>query len=253
MESTIHSEPFVLNDCALLPVAIGLRAQNFSKILDRLSTVYTPALYNRLWKRLSRDRNQEGSMSARQEQKERLTTPMRALLLVVLAISCVACQQERPPPEPELRADDVRQIGTDLIWKQCAVGRKWNGASCEGEPMAMSWEVAMRSCPHGYRLPSRDEFLGLLDGCDHTFQPGQAGQCRPCDQSQYCLSLFGVKSGWHWSTTIATEGDDLRMWAVEFDTGAVRDLSAKFQDGRARCVRVGRYDTADSVASATEN
>jgi hypothetical protein len=95
------------------------------------------------------------------------------------------------------RYDAVRQAGTDLLWVRCPAGQRWSGKRCEGEAARATWPGATGACPEGCRLPTRKEFLGVLEGCSPEGEAA-AARCRPCGQSQACAELLGPDQGTYW-------------------------------------------------------
>jgi hypothetical protein len=133
--------------------------------------------------------------------------------------------------------DEVRQPGTELYWRRCPVGQNWNGSRCSGRARKMTWHKAKSACPSGYRLPTRQEFVNLLGGCESDVLSGGVGPCNKCSASSNCSSIFISNTDWHWSSSSNASNGDY-AWYVSFDFGYVysygKDLNAY-----ARCVRKG--------------
>lgn len=85
-------------------------------------------------------------------------------------------------------------------------------------------------------LPTRQEFVDMLGGCDADVLSGSEGYCDSCEGSATCSVLFGEDVYWHWSSSYA----DLESyaWSVHFFNGDVADI-AKNSAHNARCVRGG--------------
>jgi hypothetical protein len=96
------------------------------------------------------------------------------------------------------RFDGVRQAGTHLSWLRCPAGQRWSSKGCEGEAALASRALAAGTCPEGCRLPSREEFLGLLEGCVPSAAGGGEAHCRSCAESQACSQLLGPDAGTYW-------------------------------------------------------
>ncbi len=101
----------------------------------------------------------------------------------------------------------------------------------------MNWNDAKNACPGGYRLPTREEFVSLLGGCDADVQGGKYGSCNDCDKSSNCSSMFGKDEGWYWSSS-SYAADSSRAWYVYFANGFV-GFDDKGSAYNARCVRSG--------------
>lgn len=132
------------------------------------------------------------------------------------------------------RFDGVRQAGTHLTWLRCPAGQRWTGKGCEGESVLAPRAQAGRDCPEGCRLPTREEFAGILDGCSAPAAGGERS-CRPCAESQACSHLLGADAGTYW--VASQPGAPGRM--VRLSDGAF--LVAP-EDARAlvRCVQAER-------------
>jgi hypothetical protein len=107
------------------------------------------------------------------------------------------------PPAREEAAEveeEVRQPGRNLFWLRCPVGQKWNGRACEGTPARALPAGAPEACPPGYRLPSQQELLGLLEGCEEGIGGSSCGNCKSCADSMFCASEFGRGGGLTWAS-----------------------------------------------------
>ncbi|MBW1811647.1 MAG: hypothetical protein JRJ87_25895 [Deltaproteobacteria bacterium] len=124
--------------------------------------------------------------------------------------------------------EDVKQPGTNLYWMRCPLGQIWTGSSCQGKANTITWEKAPKACPDGYRLPTRQEFMLLLGGCDSNLKKGKTGYCSSCEKSGTCRSMFGkdIRSMYMWSNG----------YAVFHDGYIAVNAKAGFQ---IICVRVG--------------
>jgi hypothetical protein len=60
-------------------------------------------------------------------------------------------------PTNAIGADESQQVETNLVWKRCFVGQRWNGVECIGDPEYFSVSAAQNACQPGYRLPTRTE------------------------------------------------------------------------------------------------
>ena len=68
--------------------------------------------------------------------------------------------------------NEIKQPYTDLYWLRCPLGQTWNGSACTGKTNQMDWTTAQSACPEGFRVPTRQEFMSLLGGCDGRIATG---------------------------------------------------------------------------------
>lgn len=128
---------------------------------------------------------------------------------------------------------EIQQPGTSLYWMRCPIGQWWSGTSCEGTPHVMNWYKAVKACPKGYRLPTRQEYLDLLGGCDQPALKGhKLGLCRTCQKSPVCKLMFGQDSIWYWSIQQGSQN----AWGVNFKKGRINDEIEGHQS-HVRCLR----------------
>ena len=145
--------------------------------------------------------------------------------------------EEKARIEKLAKTKDVKQPGTNLYWLRCPLGQKWTGSSCEGKASKMNWKKAMNACPSGYRLPTREEFVSLLGGCDADVRGGGKGDCNECAKSSRCSSMSGEDDWYYWSSS-SYAADSSFAWVVRFGNGRVFD-GAKDDVDHVRCVRGG--------------
>ncbi len=149
--------------------------------------------------------------------------------------------RERQVTELEFKLDSgpvtVLQPGTNLYWLRCPYGQSWTGSSCEGNAREINWHVAKNVCPGDYRLPTRQELVSLLGGCDADVRGGKAGPCNKCAESSRCSSMFGQDEGYYWSSS-SYAADPSNAWYVYFDDGYVNN-GVKDVASSVRCVRSG--------------
>lgn len=136
-----------------------------------------------------------------------------------------------------LTADTVLQEGTRLLWQRCAVGQVFEGNDCFGRGTAMNAADASRACTDGLRLPTPEEYFALLDPCSEgpDAKPWFARHCRPCRNSELCLSMFGNDQESYWPSSAATEGKPV-SWYVDFAYGFV-DYEKRGARLLVRCLR----------------
>lgn len=113
----------------------------------------------------------------------------------------------------------------------------------------LNWLDAVDHCNQisreGYddwRIPTLDEFLFLLDGCDASVLGGEIGSCLSCADSPVCSSMFGADGGHYWTSSDFGTLQDTK-WCVDLGTGEVSEMetyvgvSEYVTDARVRCVR----------------
>jgi uncharacterized protein (TIGR02145 family) len=140
----------------------------------------------------------------------------------------------------EIEKGEIRQEDTALYWLRCPVGMKWDGEKCAGEATWVKWKDAANICPAGYRLPTVEEFVYLLEGCwvetyDHNYSiekdndsledamdDGRTITCRKCRNSSTCLSVFQKKVTEYNDTSFWTpDGDEKKAWLANFTDGYI--------------------------------
>lgn len=136
----------------------------------------------------------------------------------------------------EGRSDEVNQPGTGLYWLRCPLGQTWNGYACRGRAeRRITWDMAVKACPAGYRLPTRKELVEVLGGCRPGVAEGARGYCAACGRSTNCYTIFGRDRLMYWSST-ASAVEPAVAWRVNFGDGGVGGDAMRA--GRSvRCVR----------------
>jgi hypothetical protein len=85
----------------------------------------------------------------------------------------------------------------------------------------------------GWQLPSRDDFIDLLGGCDSDVLDGDEGYCNSCAESETCTVLFESDGGGYWSSSPV---NDEVAWYVGFNDGHVAKVHIS-NVSDVRCVR----------------
>ncbi len=134
----------------------------------------------------------------------------------------------------------VKQPATNLYWLRCPIGQRWDGSSCEGKARRMIRPKARKECPRGYRLPTKQELMSLLGGCDAGARGGIRGKCNKCAESNKCSSMFGRDKKYYWSSSTYEAGPNVasNAYYVSFYSGNV-DFYDKANHDYVRCVRSG--------------
>ncbi len=86
-----------------------------------------------------------------------------------------------------------------------------------------------------WALPSRQNFVDFLDGCEANVLSGVQGYCYPCHTSPSCILLFYPDTESYWSSTAYNEGDS---WRANIGTGSIWNNN-KDSHLSVRCVRSG--------------
>lgn len=83
-----------------------------------------------------------------------------------------------------LRNDEIYDTKTNLTWKRCTEGMRWNGTACVGEPIPMYAQQSFKynSPNNGWRLPTKEELASIRAGkmCDgdNTNYQSYSRECR---------------------------------------------------------------------------
>ena len=138
---------------------------------------------------------------------------------------------------------EVHQPGTDLFWLTCPLDQNWESGpscGCTGTLDMKSWSETTTSCPPGYRLPTRQEFIDILGNCDADVKNNKVGFCDTCESedansSDICTGVLGSDSGHYWTSSSVGGG---YIWIVYLDTGEVTQYPT-VASLYVRCVRSG--------------
>jgi hypothetical protein len=148
----------------------------------------------------------------------------------------------------------VRQPGTDLYWSRCPEGVGWEGCRCQGE--VYDWNAGSTNntvyydtfCLSDWELPSRDELVALLGGCDDEVEAGGEGFCDSCEENEECAAMFTFLNAeddlvlFTSTYTVDNEpytGDISDAWFVDLKTGEgwEEDVSIAFFDAVVLCLQ----------------
>ncbi|CAK0762148.1 conserved exported hypothetical protein [Gammaproteobacteria bacterium] len=120
----------------------------------------------------------------------------------------------------------VTHAPTCLIWKRCAEGQGWNGATCTGTAGSYTWDQA-NSLSNFWRLPTEEELRSLVD---YTIaSPG------PTINTTWFLN---APSSDFWSGSPVAGYSDY-AWSVSFD-GGYDDWDYRLSYFAVRLVRAGQ-------------
>ena len=114
------------------------------------------------------------------------------------------------------KGDEVRDRATGLVWRRCAEGQQWSGASCQGQATVQDWAQALQTAKDAaaggvpWRLPNVKELASLVD--DSRVDPALDVQAFPGAPS-------GAASA-YWTATHLSGQDD--VYFVAFWGGRVQ-------------------------------
>ena len=160
------------------------------------------------------------------------------LLIAALILTVTACTQIYD--DDDLKGDKDLQCEGGVYQKDANLCWQYPEASGSYE-----WQEAIDYCKglnlaghSDWYLPSRQDFINLLGGCDSDVTSGKYGYCNECSESDTCSSLFGSDdSGWFWSSSSYVDSTDY-AWYVNFYSGHVY-ANDKAHCSNARCARSG--------------
>ena len=124
---------------------------------------------------------------------------------------------------------------THIRWTRCSVGQSWDGLTCSGEPIQMTWRQALNLATEfdfagldNWRLPSAEELQSLVycDGADGGYRDNlYYGGCVASYQSPTINPNYfpNANNGRYWSDTPGTSNDTLQR-VVDFDDGNSYDV-----------------------------
>jgi len=59
---------------------------------------------------------------------------------------------------------EIQDKISGLTWKRCVYGQAWNGISCTGSPIKVTWQEALQlAVPDGWRIPTVKELSLIID------------------------------------------------------------------------------------------
>lgn len=120
---------------------------------------------------------------------------------------------------------EVYDTKTNLTWQRCSVGQTWQQDKCTGSVQALSWDQAKKQARGKWRLPTRDELVGLTE--------------MPCGMSAETKKIFPDMDylvPMYWSETAPDAG---LAWLVGFNNGSTFNGYRTAPNG-VRLVRTGR-------------
>jgi len=138
----------------------------------------------------------------------------RLAALALLAFAAVAAPaQGRFTISPD--GQEVTDTKTQLTWRRCAEGMRWDGKACSGKLMKFTYAGAKQAAGgakgdgKAWRVPAREELVGLVD-MGRKKKPRIDTAAFPQTPS---LPFWAVRAG---------SDDNLNAWLVNFSSGKVR-------------------------------
>ena len=61
---------------------------------------------------------------------------------------------------------EMRDTASNLTWRRCVEGQKWDGTACTGKALKYSYAGAKKAAAGagtGWRIPTREDLVGLVD------------------------------------------------------------------------------------------
>lgn len=127
---------------------------------------------------------------------------------------------------------EVTDQKTGLIWRRCAEGMNWDGATCAGVASHITHEAALQlaitqagSTGVAWRLPNVKELSSIAD--------------RSLSSPAIDTTAFpSTPISWFWSASPHV-GDSSYAWVINFSNGDAIVFSLRYYDYFVRLVRTG--------------
>lgn len=126
----------------------------------------------------------------------------------------VAYEMVRPSTERHLqpRPDDtVTDTRTGLMWMRCSLGQTWDGRTCQGDAIEMTWYQAMEQTGDGlagyndWKIPTKEQLATLR-------------LCLATDAKIDQAAFPNATGGWYWSASPFANSDHF-AWTINLQTG----------------------------------
>lgn len=171
---------------------------------------------------------------------------LSVLMFVVIASLWQILAFAQEETDEELLAKGMwRDTETGLIWMRCALGQKWTGTDCQGEPKSFNWWNAIRAAKEtnfaeydDWRLPSAPELNTLLAGevikgkeawdkgfgKNYPFEKESTAEQADILENMAYSGVNGYKTDWSvvdeafWSSSPLASNSD-GAWVVYFNLG----------------------------------
>jgi PKD repeat protein len=182
-----------------------------------------------------------------------LTTLALGLSLLTPLAQAVMCASGIQPSNPDSHyapsadGSTVTHIPTGLVWKRCAEGQTWTGATCTGSASTFSWAQALTQASTSsfadqsdWRLPNLKELRSLVE---------------ECTSSSINYSIFPNPPALNFWSSSPESGFPSHAWGVAFYRGVtgVGGESGGYTTGYPYAVRLVRAGQSfDSLASPND-
>lgn len=173
-----------------------------------------------------------------------------ALLPLTQALAKCYSASWTPNSRYEIRAKgaEVYDKKTQLTWKRCAEGMKWDGNTCTGEPLEMSWFKMKDTYPasgKGWRVPNIDELATLRSGTDYDKEDLDERKETGCTYPAINATIFPGKQDIYIQSSSAYVGDSRHpgevAGGVGFYDGSVHYYGFHTNQRAVRLVRAGQW------------
>ena len=147
-----------------------------------------------------------------------------ALLLAVAAQAQQECPAGLTPTTPSsdfagAGAGMVRHVPTGLVWKRCAEGQTWDGATCTGTAANYTWQQAFERVDAVNAAAAGTQNLGATDWRLPNINELKSIAELGCQNPAINLTQFPNTSAWRfWSGSPVAGYPDV-AWGVDFDDG----------------------------------
>ena len=150
---------------------------------------------------------------------------MKAIFVVLLVGGVLFCGGLVAGESEKKSAETWKDPVTGFTWEIAPTGGKMSVAAANAYCASLSLDGG------GWHLPTKDELVSLIRGCEkRPCEPGK-GPAKGC---YWPDEMQGECSSWYWSSS-PVEDNDNYAWFVGFDYGSVYDTSGSY-DVRVRCV-----------------
>ena len=153
------------------------------------------------------------------------TAAVAAGLFTALPLAQAACDATTPDARFVVNGGEVYDSKTNLTWQRCSVGQTWSQDMCTGTVEGMTWDKAAKQKKGGWRVPTRDELLTLVE--------------IPCGISKANRTVFPNMSDYtsmYWSSTAEEKG---LAWLVGVNNAGTFN-GYRTSDNAVRLVRSGK-------------
>jgi len=142
----------------------------------------------------------------------RSMTVFKKLAMLSLLAAAAASSSAQGRFTVSADGQEVLDSTSRLTWRRCAEGMDWDGKTCTGKPLKFKFAgakaKAAASAQGAWRVPTRDELVGLVD-MKSKKKPRIDGEAFPMTPAVP-----------FWATRPGTD-DNLNAWLVSFSSGKV--------------------------------